>query len=70
MNFQRLPEADLPTLAPADSLRAHPAALDSPVSIASGLIPRVDQFKSGIKMDRNPKQARARELLRGVIHNQ
>jgi len=48
-------------------------SLDSWVSNAlmeGGLIPRVDEFKSGAYMDRNPKQARARELLKEVISKQ
>lgn len=47
--------------------------LDSPVSNAlleSGLVPKVDEFKSGARMDRNPKQARVRGLLREVIYKQ
>jgi|SRR6267378_378062 len=38
--------------------------------LESGLIPGVDEFKSGARMDRNPKQSRARELLKEVIHKQ
>jgi hypothetical protein len=48
-------------------------SLDSSVGnvlMESGLVPRVDEFKSGARMDRNPKQARARELLKEVIHKQ
>jgi hypothetical protein len=45
-------------------------SLDGPVADAlsrSGLIPGVDEFKSGSRMDRCPEQARARILLRSVI---
>ncbi len=35
----------------------------------SGLSPRVDEFKSGAWMDRNPQQARTRELLRSVVRD-
>jgi hypothetical protein len=48
-------------------------SLESPVSNAlfeSGLVPKVDEFKSGARMDRNPKQARARELLKETIYKQ
>jgi hypothetical protein len=48
-------------------------SLDSAVSNAlleSELIPRVDEFKSGARMDMNPKQVRARDLLRKVVDKQ
>src|SRR5713226_8615152 len=47
--------------------------LDSAVSgalLESGLIPRVDEFKSGARMDKNPKQVRARELLKEIVYKQ
>src|ERR1700687_1298180 len=46
-------------------------SLDATISEAlyqSGLIPGVDEFKSGIRMDRNPKQAHARQLLKSILH--
>jgi hypothetical protein len=48
-------------------------SLDSPVAKAlleSGLVPGVNEFKSGARMDRDPRQARSRELLREVIYEQ
>ena len=48
-------------------------SLDSTVSKAlmeSGLIPKVDEFKSEARMDRNPERARVRELLKEIIHEQ
>lgn len=48
-------------------------SLDAPVSHAlfeSGLTPRLDEFKSGTRMDRDPKQVRARELLKEIIEKQ
>ena len=47
-------------------------SLDGPVAYAlrqSGLTPGVDEFKSGARMDLNPEQARARQLLKSVIYN-
>jgi len=34
---------------------------------AAGLRPGVDEFKSGMQMDRHPQHAAARELLRGLL---
>jgi hypothetical protein len=45
-------------------------SLDGPVANAvskGGLTPRVDEFKSGSRMDRCPAQARTRNLLHSVI---
>ncbi len=47
-------------------------ALDGGVADAllrSGLTPGVDEFKSGSRMDRQPAQAEARRLLKGVIQD-
>jgi hypothetical protein len=33
----------------------------------SGLTPKVDEFKSGMRMDMHPKQARARDLLKSIL---
>jgi hypothetical protein len=35
----------------------------------SGLTPRIDEFKSGARMDRSPQQTCARKHLRSVVHN-
>jgi hypothetical protein len=35
----------------------------------SGLTPRIDEFKSGARMDRSPEQACARKHLRPVVHD-
>jgi hypothetical protein len=35
----------------------------------SGLTPRIDEFKSGARMDRSPQQACARKHLRSVVHD-
>jgi hypothetical protein len=47
-------------------------SLDGPVSEAlraSDLVPYVDEFKSGSRMDRHPEQVRARYELRGVFRS-
>lgn len=36
--------------------------------VASGLVPAVDEFKSGAYVSKDPRQARARENLREVLH--
>jgi|SRR5579863_480139 len=38
--------------------------------LESGLVPKVDEYKSGARMDTNPEQKRARELLKSVIYKQ
>ena len=35
----------------------------------SGLIPLVDEFKSGSRMDLNPSQAKLRDRLKEIVHN-
>src|SRR5258708_27278197 len=36
--------------------------------LQSGLIPGVDEFKSRVRMDRNPEFAQARERLKSILH--
>ena len=46
-------------------------SLDSEVAEAlrqSGMVPRVDEFKSGARMDQSPEQARARDKLKSLVH--
>ena len=35
----------------------------------AGLQPGIDEFKSGVRMATHPEQARARDLLRGLLMN-